>query len=182
MNRNLEKGVIEWYNVSTGFLTRKIYLTQEGIYIPRWLLGNIHIPYAIIMECEYFRTHRADTCLIKYIDEKGKQKTLRLWSCFTDVLGALKTYYSILIISRHQGHTIEQQLDRTFKKFVELLEDMELYVEFIKPTQIDLEVSFPGPRKKAYWKRELGTLKLKSSNIHSIKVTESGYAKIEYVQ
>lgn len=58
---------------------------------------------------------------------------------------------------------------------------MELYVEFIKPTQIDLEVSFPGPRKKAYWKRELGTLKLKGSNIHSIKVTESGYAKIEYV-
>lgn len=181
MNRNPENGVIEWYKVSTGFLTRKVYLTHGGIYIPRWLLGNVHILYDNIMECDYFRTDRKDTCLIKYINEKEKQKTLELYSCFSDVLSALKTYYSILIISQHQGYIIEHQLDKNIKKFVKLLEDMELYAEFIEPPQIDLEISFPGPRKTAYWKRELGTLKLKSSNIHSIKVTESGYAKIEYV-
>ena len=181
MNRNLKNDVIVWYKVSTGFLTRNIYFTHEGIHIPRWLLGDIHIPYGIIMECDYFQTHRKDTCSIKYVDEKGKQKTLQLWSCFDDVLGALKTYYSILIISRHQGHTIEQQLDRNLKKFVKQLQDMELNVEFIEPMQVDLEVSFPGPRKTAQWKRELGTLKLKNSNIYSIKVTESGYAQIEYV-
>lgn len=186
MSDNLEEETIVWYKVIRGFLTKgKIYLTHEGAHIPRWFLSDIHIPYAAITACGYFRSgsysqkYNKDTCLIKYIDEKGKYKILRLHSCFDDVLGALKTYHSILLISRHQGYTINQQLDKILDKFIGLLKHMKVYAGFIEFAHIDLEITTPGPRKPACWKRELGTLKLKNSNIHSIKVTESGHTTIE---
>ncbi|MBU7038610.1 MAG: hypothetical protein HXS52_11820 [Theionarchaea archaeon] len=187
MSWDLKEETIEWYKVRTWLLNRKVYLTHEGVYIPRWLLSDIFIPYAAICKCNYFRNPedsrvgKRDTCIIEYSDEKENHNTLKLHSCFDDVLGALKLYYSILIISQHQGHIIEQQLDKSLTKFVELLRNLGLYVGFTKPTQVDLEISLPGPRRIAYWRRELGILKLKNSYIHSIKVTESGYATIECV-
>ena len=181
MNGNAEKKAITWYKARTGFLTKgKIYLTHDGIEIPRYFLSDMHVPYTTIIECSYSRSNRRyqefekDNCFITYIDKNGSRRVLQLSSCVDDPLGALKACHSILFISQQKGYEIKRQLDKNIAKFVKTLEDIKMYPEFIESEDVDIETSANN-----HWKRKLGTLKLSNSNIYSIKVTESGYARIE---
>lgn len=99
---------------------------------------------------------------------------LEFSSCLDNPLGALKACYSILFISQQKGHKIKKQLDKDIAKFVKTLEDMKVHPEFIESEDFNIETSADNR-----WKRNLGTLKLSNSNIYSIKVTESGHARIE---
>lgn len=176
MSDTLEKNAITWYRVSSGFFAKeKIYLNHEGIHIPRWLVSDINVPYAAITECNYFQGRKTDNCTINYVNEKEKHEKICLHSRLDDPIGALKTCYSILFISRKQGHDIKKQLDRNFSKFIFLLEDIGVNPELIEHEDVDIESS------GSHWKRKLGTLELKNSDIQSVEVVESGYAEIKVV-
>jgi hypothetical protein len=169
MSGSQEKEAITWYRVSSGFFAKdRIYLNHEGIYIPRWLVSDIDVPYAAITECNYIQDH----CIIEYVSEKGKHEKIGLYSRIDDPISALKACYSILFISRKQGYDIRKQLDRNFSKFIFLLDNIGVNPELIEHEDVDIESSF------SHWKRKLGTLGLKNSVIQSVEVVESGYGEI----
>jgi len=68
-----------FYRVNSLFLARGVGIGERGIYVPRRILSDICIPYAVITACSYFRNGiggelNSDTCAIDYQDSHEKIK------------------------------------------------------------------------------------------------------------
>ncbi len=176
---NMKKWAITSYNINTGILGRTVYLTPWSVYIPRWLLGDINIPYTAMTECNYSQKSDQDCCSMEYKNRNNQYNRLQLHSCFEDTLGALKTYYSILQISQQQGYWIGTRIDEKVTKFQERLKTIGVTSEFIESDDLYLALPTSGTTSEQHWRRELGSLRLYDSDVNLIKVTESGYAAIE---
>lgn len=144
---------------------------EEGI-----CTKNLYIPYTSIKECGYYnRTwFRSFTCIIKYVDDQGKNKEVKFRSRADCPFAVLNLYTDILRISKQYGHKIAQKPDEKLIDLANQLKDLNVESEFIEADVQQNKASEGVKWSGNFWQRDVGGLKLSCSNVERIKVTESG--------
>ncbi len=150
---------------------KKVLIMEKGI-----CTKNLYIPYTSIKECGYYnRTwFRSFTCIIKYVDDQGKNKEVKFRSRADCPFAVLNLYTDILRISKQYGHKIAQKPDEKLINLANQLKDLNVESEFIEADVQQNKASEGVKWSGNFWQRDVGGLKLSCSNVERIKVTESG--------
>ena len=150
---------------------KKVLIMEEGI-----CTKNLYIPYTSIKECGYYnRTwFRNFICIIKYVDDQGRNKEVKFRGHANYPFAALKLYTDILRISKQYGHKIVQKPDEKLIDLANQLKDLNVESEFIEADVQQNKASEGVKWSGNFWQRDVGGLKLSCSNVERIKVSESG--------
>ena len=132
---------------------------------------RVDIPYSLIKECYCLRNHYRvpDRCVVKYIDKSGLERHVEFGG------RAIAINNDILRISKKFRHIIPYKPSAKIVQMANQLKGLGVESEFLeRGAEYDKETN-------GSWQLELGSLKLRSSSIDTIRLREIGTEKTSMV-